>query len=183
MDFVKGRRCKDLNFVYVADDGTIACSSPRAMLLNIKFQQNPEEGSSSEDADRVSSEATNDEDLDDAKKNAEPFGRKGLRAQLVLCSMNFAHSVSTPYKAIYCKHCQMWLNGPTQWADHEIGKKHRKAVHRQQGTQAGHSAVLGDGIELDEEDVEMNQGSVLQQEMYDYQSFAQDQGMQQFQFQ
>lgn len=220
MDFVKGRRCKDLNFVYVADDGTIACSSPRAMLLNIKFQQNPEEGSSSEDADRVSSEATNDEDLDDAKKNAE----KG---------------------AIYCKHCQMWLNGPTQWADHEIGKKHRKAVHRQQGTQVfkdkepedssketeevpkpveekkspepeaiyckycnmwlngptqwedhekgrKHRKAMQkensgfqdeDGIELDEEDVEMNQGSVLQQEMYDYQSFAQDQGMQQFQFQ
>ena len=20
--------------------------------------------------------------------------------------------------AIYCKFCQMWLNGPTQWADH-----------------------------------------------------------------
>ncbi|CAE7633511.1 unnamed protein product, partial [Symbiodinium sp. CCMP2456] len=34
--------------------------------------------------------------------------------------------------AIYCKHCQMWLNGPAQWADHEIGKKHRKAVRRQQ---------------------------------------------------
>ncbi|CAL1151589.1 unnamed protein product [Cladocopium goreaui] len=28
----------------------------------------------------------------------------------------------------------MWLNGPTQWADHEIGKKHRKAVHRQQAS-------------------------------------------------
>eukprot|EP00439_Symbiodinium_sp_Y106_P063093 s3271_g9.t1 len=34
--------------------------------------------------------------------------------------------------AIYCKHCQMWLNGPAQWADHEIGKKHRKAVRRRQ---------------------------------------------------
>ena len=34
--------------------------------------------------------------------------------------------------AISCKHCQMWLNGPAQWADHEIGKTHRKAVRRQQ---------------------------------------------------
>ena len=32
--------------------------------------------------------------------------------------------------AIYCRYCEMWLNGPTQWADHEIGKKHRKAVTR-----------------------------------------------------
>ncbi|CAE7855451.1 unnamed protein product [Symbiodinium necroappetens] len=36
--------------------------------------------------------------------------------------------------AIYCKFCQMWLNGPTQWADHEIGKKHQKAVRRAAGT-------------------------------------------------
>ena len=34
--------------------------------------------------------------------------------------------------AIYCRFCAMWLNGPTQWADHENGKKHRKAVQRMQ---------------------------------------------------
>ena len=34
--------------------------------------------------------------------------------------------------AIYCRFCTMWLNGPTQWADHENGKKHRKAVRRTQ---------------------------------------------------
>ena len=28
--------------------------------------------------------------------------------------------------AIYCKDCQMWLNGPLQWEDHKIGKKHKK---------------------------------------------------------
>ena len=28
--------------------------------------------------------------------------------------------------AAYCPACQMWLNGPTQWTDHLIGKKHRK---------------------------------------------------------
>ena len=28
--------------------------------------------------------------------------------------------------AVYCDDCQMWLNSPTQWEDHKIGKKHRK---------------------------------------------------------
>jgi hypothetical protein len=28
--------------------------------------------------------------------------------------------------AIYCEHCDIWLNGPTQWDDHKIGKKHKK---------------------------------------------------------
>ena len=36
---------------------------------------------------------------------------------------------------IYCPLCDMELNGPTQWADHEIGKKHRKAVKRKQAEQ------------------------------------------------
>ena len=30
--------------------------------------------------------------------------------------------------AVYCKECQTWLNGPRQWEDHKIGKKHRKNV-------------------------------------------------------
>ena len=33
--------------------------------------------------------------------------------------------------AVYCKQCQTWLNGPRQWEDHKIGKKHRKNVQRQ----------------------------------------------------
>ena len=28
--------------------------------------------------------------------------------------------------AVYCDMCEMWLNGPTQWQDHRIGKKHKK---------------------------------------------------------
>ncbi len=27
---------------------------------------------------------------------------------------------------MWCGACQMYLNGPTQWEDHQIGKKHRK---------------------------------------------------------
>ena len=34
--------------------------------------------------------------------------------------------------AVYCEYCEMWLNGPTQWEDHKIGKKHKKHV-RQRG--------------------------------------------------
>ncbi len=29
-------------------------------------------------------------------------------------------------QAVYCPDCEMWLNGPTQWEDHKIGKKHKK---------------------------------------------------------
>ena len=36
-----------------------------------------------------------------------------------------SHSSPTP-EAMYCEVCEMWLNGPTQWEDHLIGKKHRK---------------------------------------------------------
>jgi hypothetical protein len=31
---------------------------------------------------------------------------------------------------IYCKPCELWLNGSGQWADHEMGKKHRKRVEK-----------------------------------------------------
>jgi hypothetical protein len=30
--------------------------------------------------------------------------------------------------AVYCEDCEMWLNGPTQWEDHKIGKKHKKNI-------------------------------------------------------
>ena len=31
---------------------------------------------------------------------------------------------------IWCKHCEMWLNGLDQWEGHLIGKKHRKNLKR-----------------------------------------------------
>jgi len=30
--------------------------------------------------------------------------------------------------AVYCEDCEKWLNGPTQWEDHKIGKKHKKKL-------------------------------------------------------
>ena len=32
--------------------------------------------------------------------------------------------------AKHCPDCEMWLNGPTQWEDHKIGKKHKKNVKK-----------------------------------------------------
>ena len=31
-------------------------------------------------------------------------------------------------RAIFCDICLMWMNGPSQWADHQISKKHRRHV-------------------------------------------------------
>ena len=33
--------------------------------------------------------------------------------------------------AVYCLVCKMWLNGVTQWLDHQGGKKHKKNKRRQ----------------------------------------------------
>ena len=35
--------------------------------------------------------------------------------------------------AFYCKECDMWLSGPTQWEDHLAGKKHRERKRLQRG--------------------------------------------------
>ena len=29
---------------------------------------------------------------------------------------------------IYCEACTMWLNGPVQWTDHLVGKKHKRKL-------------------------------------------------------
>ena len=39
-------------------------------------------------------------------------------------------SSETEDGAVYCGYCEMWLNGPTQWEDHRIGKKHKKNVSK-----------------------------------------------------
>ena len=35
-------------------------------------------------------------------------------------------------EAVYCEVCEMWLNGPLQWEDHRIGKKHKKNILRKE---------------------------------------------------
>jgi len=34
---------------------------------------------------------------------------------------------------VWCPICEMWLNGPCQWEDHKIGKKHKKNDRKQRG--------------------------------------------------
>ena len=50
--------------------------------------------------------------------------------------------------AVYCEECDMWLNGPTQWEDHKVGKKHKKNMKKtsagvggSQQTAAGRNAA------------------------------------------
>ncbi|CAJ1335663.1 unnamed protein product [Effrenium voratum] len=109
----KLKYCTDLMLLEVenpkGENELIACSSPRAMLLNVALQRRQEGGSSDEDAGEQN-EGSGDQDAGQSESDRRP----------------------TETLAIYCKPCKMWLNGPTQWADHEIGKKHRKAVRRQQ---------------------------------------------------
>ena len=35
--------------------------------------------------------------------------------------------------AVFCEPCEMWLNGPTQWEDHKISRKHKKNCWRNCG--------------------------------------------------
>ena len=80
-------------------------STPRSLLIHLGLEK--EAGSSEgSEMDKKSGSIQEDAQQSDMDKN-KPTEHDG---------------------AIYCKHCQMWLNGPAQWADHEIGKKHRKAV-------------------------------------------------------
>ena len=36
-------------------------------------------------------------------------------------------------QAVYCEDCDMWLNGPIQWEDHKISKKHKKCSEESRG--------------------------------------------------
>ena len=60
---------------------------------------------------------------------------------------------------IYCEDCQTWLNGPQQWKDHRIGRKHgnrrRKQRRRLKGilrcvckSMAGHTNIEENIVEL-----------------------------------
>ena len=39
-------------------------------------------------------------------------------------------NASVGEKDIYCECCEMWLNGPSQYDDHKIGKRHKKKLRR-----------------------------------------------------
>ena len=50
-----------------------------------------------------------------------------------------------PAEAVYCKQCQTWLNGPRQWEDHKIGKKHRKNVQKEKAAATSSSSATAAG--------------------------------------
>ena len=48
--------------------------------------------------------------------------------------------------AVWCKDCEMWLNGPTQMDEHKIGKKHKKKVRRIKAAEPSSSCYKADGL-------------------------------------
>ena len=107
--------CNDICLLEVKDEEqTLLCgSSPRAAVISHSLKQLQDEGYSSSE----------DSWPDEAYSSAETEGANKAQPE---------HE-----GAIYCRYCEMWLTGPTQWADHEIGKKHRKCVRRQSSKQDG----------------------------------------------
>ena len=93
--------------IYRVDGGTTWGLSPRSVQL----RPHADDG---DDCDGASSD--NDSEAPTAP-NTDPPGDQG--------------TASTEEKGpVYCEHCEMWLNGPSQWYDHKIGRKHKKNIAR-----------------------------------------------------
>ena len=62
------------------------------------------------------------------------------RSANLICSWDSWFYEETKYEeeqksfseSVYCEICEMWLNGPLQWEDHKIGKKHKENIKRQE---------------------------------------------------
>eukprot|EP00930_Biecheleria_cincta_P031170 TRINITY_DN21631_c0_g2_i1.p1 TRINITY_DN21631_c0_g2~~TRINITY_DN21631_c0_g2_i1.p1 ORF type:complete len:1478 (+),score=338.07 TRINITY_DN21631_c0_g2_i1:79-4512(+) len=111
-DFLLARNCTDICLLEVEQHDCVG-SSPRSVEMKHSLEQTlGSDGQSQSDSSEPISNASEEEDSPKKEQTAK--------------------SEPEHDGAIYCWHCEMWLNGPTQWADHEIGKKHRKAVRRAQ---------------------------------------------------
>jgi hypothetical protein len=111
-------KCSDVCLLEVAHAGhdLLCSSSPRAAVIGYSLKQLQDEEDSSSEGSEPDFDASAEAE-DENKAQPEHEG------------------------AIYCWYCEMWLNGPTQWADHEIGKKHRKAVRQNQASKQDGSVV------------------------------------------
>ena len=106
-------KCNDICLLEVEQEGCdLLCSSPRAAVIGYSLKQRQDECHSSSEG--------SEPDFCASGEAGSPKAEVANKAQP-------EHD-----GAIYCRYCEMWLNGPTQWADHEIGKGHRKAVRRNQ---------------------------------------------------
>ena len=68
-----------------------------------------------------------------------PEGEDDVNELCMVATSNNSHEgeddVNESGGAIHCPFCDMWLNGPTQWEDHKIGKKHTKNINRSKAGQ------------------------------------------------
>ena len=96
--------------IYRVDGGTTWGISPRSVQLRLQCADGGDESDGASSGIHGSDRDSPQVPLQD------PPGDQG--------------NVSSETGAVYCDSCEMWLNGPTQWEDHKIGKKHKKNVGR-----------------------------------------------------
>ena len=72
--------------------------------------------------------------LNDGKPFAEE--EEGVEEEREDDPQSVSNESSTSNKSVYCKDCKLWLNGPTQWEDHKIGKRHKTAVKNKEALKA-----------------------------------------------
>ena len=92
---------RDVNFIEVGGH-VVHATSPRSALCKGLVIHSAKDDELSTNDGETSSGVTTDHD--------EPL--PGERAQ----------------QAVYCLDCELWLNGPVQFLDHRVGKKHKKRV-------------------------------------------------------
>ena len=107
--------------------GAYPAGAPAASSMS--WQQPPREKPGGE---APSPERDQDKDQDRQK----PHEVKPKTATPPVCPVVPESSEPPETTAVYCPECQTWLNGPRQWEDHKIGKKHRKNVQKQRAGSA-----------------------------------------------
>ena len=117
--------------------GAYPAGAPAASSMS--WQQPPREKPGGE---APSPERDQDKDQDRQK----PHEVKPKTATPPVCPVVPESSEPPETTAVYCPECQTWLNGPRQWEDHKIGKKHTKNINRSNaGQKAKAKSPLKDG--------------------------------------
>ena len=87
-------------------------------------------------AEYIREEATSEEEEDTWEDAVRDNGVEPSQQDTRKDGGNAPKPPKGPTEAIWCKDCDMWLNGQTQWEDHKIGKKHLKNLKKAQGNAA-----------------------------------------------
>jgi len=104
----------------------------------------PEEHSNEVEANAAGGEGVDEQASREAPESLEKKRGDNKDAQAQNAGTTEGESAMT---AVYCKACQTWLNGPRQWNDHRIGKKHRKNEAKQRRREASCSKDLAQNKE------------------------------------